>query len=228
MAPSPAEPHWQGAPTPAAKRACRTLLRVPAMPRITLAGATGRTLLVECPGALLQFFSTRRACALRLVCRELQAAVAAHPWEDRGTVILGSIGGWRACFQRARCANVRFDEEALGWRHSPVVDGDFVHFVGLWELSMDGCTAVTDAALVHLRGIRVLDMGGCSQPTITDAGLAHLVGITRLHMEYANGASIAAARDLGLPVTTGDWTEASAFRFSDAESGPWPAGAEWA
>ena len=47
------------------------------------------------------------SCGVRLVCRELQAAVAAHPWEDRETVILGSIGAWRACFPRARCANVQ-------------------------------------------------------------------------------------------------------------------------
>ena len=65
-------------------------------PRAALAGGKGRTLLAECPGALLQFFDTPGACALRLVCRELQAAVAAHPWEDRETVILGSIGAWRA------------------------------------------------------------------------------------------------------------------------------------
>ena len=290
------------------------------MPRVTLAGDQGRTLLAECPGALLQFFDTPQACALRLVCREFQAAVAAYPWEDRETVIKGSIGGWRACFPRARCANVRYDEEDQDWRHTPVVDADFVHFVGLWELNMRGCTAVTDAALVHLRGIRVLDMSRCDQPTITDAGLAHLVsiqklsvayctqatltdaafaplrgirvlnmgrcrqltdaafahlkgihtllmwfchqptitdaalahlkgikclvlyecnfpftevglahlkGITRLHMFGANAASIAAARDLGLPVTTGGCTEWSPFRYSDAASGPWPVGAEW-
>ena len=287
--------------------------------RAVLAGVAGRTLLAECPGALLQFFDTPEACVLRLVCRELQAAVAAHPWEDRDTVILGSIGAWRACFPRARCANVRYDEETQGWRHTPVVDADFVHFVGLWELDMSFCRAVTDAAFVHLRGIRVLDMTGCDQSTITDAGLAHLVGIqklclwwctqatltdaafaplrgirvlnishcrqfsdavfahlqgihtllmiychqptitdaalahlkgikclvlygrritftevglahlrgiARLHMYDANAASIAAARDLGLPATTGFCTELSAFRFSDAESGPWPR--EWA
>jgi hypothetical protein len=68
------------------------------MARAMLANGEGRTLLAECPGALLSFFDTRQACALRLVCRELQAAVAAHPWEDMGTVILGSIGAWRACF----------------------------------------------------------------------------------------------------------------------------------
>jgi hypothetical protein len=280
---------------------------------MTLAGGKGHTLLAECPGALLQFFDTSEACALRLVCREFQAAVAAYPWEDRETVILGRIGGWRACFPRARCANV--DN-----RRAPVVDADFVHFVGLWELNMARCTAVTDAAFVHLRGIRVLDMTGCSQATITDAGLAHLVGIqklciwgcdqatltdaafaplrgirvlnmsgcqqftnvafahlegihtlimwrcrqptitdaalahlkgikclvlyrcsipftevglahlreiTRLHMLYAHAAYISAARDLGLPATTGDCTGYSAFRFSDAKSGPWPVGAEW-
>ena len=291
------------------------------MPRMTLAGGKGHTLLAECPGALLQFFDTPGACALRLVCREFQAAVAAYPWEDRETVILGSIGGWRACFPRARCANVRMRDWNGGVvRSTPVVDADFVHFVGLCELNMSGCRAVTDAAFVHLRGIRVLDMSYCWQPTITDAGLAHLVGIqklciagcrqatltdaafaplrgirvlnmslcpqftdaafahlkgihtllmwgcnqptitdaalahlkgikclvlfgssipftevglahlqgiTRLHMQGANAASIAAARDLGLPATTGDYTEWSSFRFSDAESGPWPAGAEW-
>ena len=285
------------------------------MPRIVLAGGKGRTLLAECPGALLQFFDTPGACALRLVCREFQAAVAAHPWEDRETVIPGSIGGWRSCFPRARCANViMLDwEDDTGVRLTPVVDADFVHFVGLWELNMACCRAVTDAAFVHLRGIRVLDMSLCSQPTITDAGLAHLAGIqklciydcsqdtltdaafaplrgirvlnmsscqqltdaafahlkgihtlhmafcdqptitdaalshlkgiqclvlyecripftevglahlrgiTRLHMGYAYAASIAAARDLGLPATTGGWTEWSAFRFSDTKSGP--------
>ena len=283
----------------------------------THTGGKGRTLLAECPGALLQFFDTPGACALRLVCREFQAAVAAHPWEDRETVIQGSIGGWRACFPRARCANVNKCR-----RHAPVVDADFVHFVGLWELNMASCRGVTDAAFVHLRGIRVLDMSLCWQPTITDAGLAHLVniqklsiagcdqatltdaafaplrgirmlnmsrcpqftdaafahlkgihtllmlycnqptitdaalahlkgikclvlhscsipftevglvhlrGITRLHMAGANAASIAAARDLGLPVTTGEclWAQFTAFRFSDAESGPLPAGVGW-
>ena len=286
------------------------------MPRMTLAGGKGHTLLTECPGALLPFFDTRQACALRLVCREFQAAVAAHPWEDRETVILGSIGSWRACFPRARCADVN-----MYTRRVPVVDADFVHFVGLWELNMKSCTAVTDAAFVHLRGIRVLNMSYCDQPTVTDAGLAHLAGIqklsivgcdqttltdaafaplrgirvlnmgicaqftdaafahlkgihtlfmwecnqptitdaalahlkgikclmlydcsipftevglahlqgiTRLHMGHANAASIAAARDLGLPATTGDCIEISAFRFSDEEPGPWPAGAaEW-
>ena len=282
---------------------------------MALAGNEGRTLLAECPGALLQFIDTPGACALRLVRREFQAVVAAHPWEDRETVILGSIGGWRACIPRARCANVLegAPDEDMVVRSSPVVDADFVHFVGLWELNMSGCRAVTDAAFVHLRGICVLDMSFCNQPAITDAGLAHLVGIhklsitgctqvtltdaafaplrgirvlntswcpqftdaafehlkgihtllmwdshqptitdaalahlkgikclvlyncsipftevglvhlrgiTRLHMRDVHAASIAAARDLGLPVTTAGWTGYSAFRFSVTESGP--------
>ena len=135
---------------------------------MTLAGGRGHTLLAECPGALLQFFDTPGACALRLVCREFQAAVAAHPWADRETVILGSIGAWRACFPRARCSNVQMIWQGGVVRRTPVVDADFVHFVGLWELDMARCLAVTDAAFVHLRGIRVLDMSYCNQPTITD------------------------------------------------------------
>ena len=279
-------------------------------------GALPHTLLSACSETLLPFFSTKAVLPLRATCKDAVAAVAAHPWEDMETVILGSIGGWRACFPRARCANVR---EWCGdvVRRTPVVDGDFAHLEGLWELGMGGCRAVTDTALAHLRGIRVLDMtfcdqaavtdaglahlvgiqklsiaycsqatltdaalaplkgirtlnmsscpqltdaafahlqglhtllmAHCSQPTITDAalahlggiqclvlygcsmpftaaGLAHLRGIARLHMGGANAASIAAARGLGLPATTADWTEISAFRWSDREAA-WPA--EW-
>jgi len=84
---------------------------------------------------------------------------------------------------------------------------------------------ITDAALAHLKGIQCLVLWQCSIP-FTELGLAHLRGITRLHMQDANAASIAAARDLGLPATTGLCTEWSAFRFSDTQSGPWPA--SWA
>ena len=161
------------------------------MARIALAGHLDHTLLAECPGVLLAFFDTPEACVLRLVCREFQAAVAAHPWEDRETVILGSIGAWRACFPRPRCANVRRYDPHMGTvRRMPVVDADFVHFVGLWELNMGYCWAVTDAAFVHLRGIRVLDMSYCSQPTITDAGLAHLVGIQKLCIRGCRQATL--------------------------------------
>ena len=156
---------------------------------MALAGDEGRTLLAECPGALLQFFDTPEACVLRLVRREFQAAVAAHPWDDRETVILGSIGGWRACFPRARCANVQMDGHITS-RSTTVVDADFVHFVGLWELDMTSCQAVTDAAFVHLQGIRVLDMSACNQPAITDAGLAHLVGVQKLSIDGCTQATL--------------------------------------
>ena len=114
-----------------------------------------------------------------------------------------------------------------------LTDAAFAHLKGIHTLLMWHCDqpAITDAALAHLRGIQCLVLNGCSIP-FTGVGLAHLRGITRLHMGYANAASIAAARDLGLPVTTGHWPPPGAhsyvFRFSDTESGPWPAGAEWA
>ena len=98
--------------------------------RVPLAGGGQETLLSEVGFVLLPLFSTRDACALRLVCREFLAAVSEHPWEDRDTVIQGSIAAWRACFPQARCANVQFwsaydDAET---RATPVVDADFVHF----------------------------------------------------------------------------------------------------
>jgi hypothetical protein len=107
-------------------------------------------------------------------------------------------------------------------------DAAFEHLKGIHTLLMWDCNqpTITDAALAHLKGIKCLVLFGSSIP-FTEVGLAHLQGITRLHMRGANASSIAAARDLGLPATTGDCTELSAFRWSDTESGPWPAGAEW-
>ena len=97
------------------------------------------------------------------------------------------------------------------------------HTLLMWYCSQP---TITDAALAHLKDIKCLVLYFSRIP-FTEVGLAHLRGITRLHMRGANAASIAAARDLGLPVTTGACTEWTAFRWSDTESGPWPAGAEW-
>ena len=107
-------------------------------------------------------------------------------------------------------------------------DAAFAHLKGIHTLLMWRCDqpTITDAALAHLKGIKCLVLESCSIP-FTEAGLVHLKGISRLHMGDANAASTAAARDLGLPATTGGRTEISAFRYSDADSGPWPAGAEW-
>jgi hypothetical protein len=147
--------------------------------RVPLAGGTQKTLLDDAAPALLPFFTTRDACALRLVCREFLAAATEHPWEDRGTAIQGSISAWRACFPRARCANVgRFSVTGAEVRKAPVYDADFVHFAGLRELNMVVC--VTDAAFAHLRGIHSLEMLGCSR--LTDAAMAYLAGIQRLGM----------------------------------------------
>jgi hypothetical protein len=136
-----------------------------------------------------------------------------------------------------------------GCSQATLTDAAFAPLRGIRVLNMSRCPQLTDAAFSHLKGIHTLLITWCNQPTITDAalahlkgikclvlyvcsipftevGLAHLRGITRLHMRGANATSIAAARDLGLPATTGLCTEISAFRFSDTESGPWPAGAE--
>jgi hypothetical protein len=142
--------------------------------RIPLAGGGQETLLSEVGSQyLLPLFTTAEACALRLVCREFLAAVSEQPWEDRETMIQGSVAAWRACFPRARCADVR-------WRTTPLVDADFVHFEGLMELRMYNCQSITDAAFVHLRGIHTLDMGSCRQADITDAAFVHLRGIHTL------------------------------------------------
>jgi hypothetical protein len=159
--------------------------------RIPLAGGGQESLLSEVGAQyLLPLFTTAEACALRLVCREFLAAVSEQPWEDTQTVIKGSIAAWRACFPRARFANVReWDpDDAAETRANPVVDADFVHFEGLRELCMAGCRGVSDAAFVHLRDIHRLDISECSQ--VTDAAFAHLRGIHTLDMSFCSQAGI--------------------------------------
>ena len=135
------------------------------------------SVLSHCYGALLPMFTTKEATVLRQLCREFKDTVAEFPWEDEKTVICGSVASWRACFPKARWANVN------GYmRRTPVVDADFVHFVGLRRLDMRWCSSITDAAFVHLKGIHTLEMGVCSQPTITDAAFVQLKGIHTLNM----------------------------------------------
>jgi hypothetical protein len=143
--------------------------------------------------ALLGFLTTAAALPLRAACADCRAVVAGKAWEDSCTLIKGSIAAWRACFPRARCANVRqwkpyWDTERV--RRTPVLDADFVYFEGLRDLNMGGCRAVTDAAFVHLRGIHTLDMSLCYQPTITNAAFAHLVGIQRLSIWCCGQATL--------------------------------------
>jgi hypothetical protein len=175
-------------------------------PRVPLAGGTQETLLSEVGPYLLALFSTADACALRLVCREFLAAVAEHPWEDRGTVIRGSTAAWRACFPHARVANVQqVAGPSRAGRRAPLTDADLAHLEGVRELNMAGCagvtggglarlagslrvldasqcTGLTDAAFAHLGGLEALDMSGCDQPAVTDAAIAHLRGIQRLSL----------------------------------------------
>ena len=138
------------------------------------------SVLSHCYGALLPMFTTKEATTLRLLCREFKSTVADFPWEDEETVIKGSVAAWIACFPKARWANVNklYD----GGRSTPVVDADFVYFVGLRRLDMRGCESITDAAFVHLKGIHTLDMSDCKQATITDAAFAHLKGIHSLSL----------------------------------------------
>ena len=74
--------------------------------RIPLAGGVDETIMSEVSAVILPYFTMAEATVLRLVCREFLEAVRDYQWEDRETVIQGSIGAWRGSFPRARCANV--------------------------------------------------------------------------------------------------------------------------
>jgi hypothetical protein len=154
-------------------------------------GARDHTILSACEGTLLPFLTTRTALPLRAACKDARAAIAAHPWRDLATVVRGHLGpslredapqqgAWRACFPRARAANV---QSAFGAspRRPPLTDEDFAHLAGVQELIMSGSAGVTGAGFVHLRGsLLALDMSRC--PGVTDAAFAHLRGLRSLDM----------------------------------------------
>ena len=144
-------------------------------------GALPTTILSCCARALLPLLSTRAVLPLRATCMEAAAAIAAHPWEDSETLIRGRVRDWRACFPRARAANVADTYLFCAPRQAPG-DADFVHLAGLRALNMRGSNGVTDAAFANLAGIHTLDMGGCKQPGITRATFEHLRGIHKLHL----------------------------------------------
>jgi hypothetical protein len=112
--------------------------------RIPFAGEreffTPDSVLSHCYGALLPMFDTKEATTLRQLCKEFKEVVADFPWEDERTVILESVAAWKVCFPRARWANVRHGYEG---RSTPVLDADFVHFVGLRRLDMRFCGSIT-------------------------------------------------------------------------------------
>ena len=135
------------------------------------------SMLSHVKGALLPLFSTEDANCLRLVCREFLEDVTSHQWEDKDTVIRGSLEKWRRCFPRARAALVeQYHEEynPSGRRHNPsdrrmlITDHDCVHFAGVLHLNIKFCTSITDAAFIHLQSIKSLNMSRSrTQPLFT-------------------------------------------------------------
>lgn len=132
--------------------------------------------------ALFGYFTTPEATVLRLVCKDFKAAVAEYPWYDMETFILGNISSWRACFPKARAANVGNYMFNPGSRKIPLKDADFVHFQGITELNMYYQSGVTDKAFKNLMGIKKLNMGGCNTYSISDVAFQYLDGIEELNM----------------------------------------------
>ena len=169
-------------------------------------GALPTTVLSSCSARLLPFLSSRDVLPLRATCAEARAAIAAHPFCDLATVVHGHLGpallppppvageqqqqqqqqrgAWRACFPRARGANVQNARFGPSYsphtRRAPVLDADLAHLAGVERLVMSGCERVTDAGVAHLRGVRHLDVSRC--PLLTDAAFAHLGGLQSLDM----------------------------------------------
>ena len=105
-----------------------------------------------CAGAMLPLLSTSDVLPLRATCREAAIAIAQHPWEDSETLIQGHVRNWRACFPRARAANLAACAAYLDER-LPVTlltEQDCALLAGLRSLSIAGRGELTDAAFAHL------------------------------------------------------------------------------
>lgn len=113
-------------------------------------GPHPHTLLSCCASALLPLLSTRAALPLRAACREARGAIAAHPWADTATPILGSVAAWRACFPAARAAS------AEARRSAPLQPADVPCFAGLQELRLHSASREVLAAARALPGLRVV------------------------------------------------------------------------
>jgi hypothetical protein len=87
----------------------------------------GTTLLSAASYALLPFFTTAEACALRLINKECCAVVSAFPFDDRVTAVpLAALPGWRACLPNARCLRLspfQAGQPCTPWRpeYAPVL-----------------------------------------------------------------------------------------------------------
>ena len=170
---------------PRHRAVCDATVRSPSLETVLrMASGTGRV------GSVLRFLWQDEALGLRAASRVCFEAVAAHAWGDcdlrdgKSSHIVGSVGSWRACFPKARTANI--------WGNKTVTDADFALLEGIHTLNMQGCdqATITDSAFVHLRGIHSLDIAGCNQATITDAAFVHLKGIRELVMIGCNQATI--------------------------------------
>jgi hypothetical protein len=147
---------------------------------------------------LFQYFTTKDACELGLVCSEMNHFVRLNPWDDETQIgryrndegryeripIGVSLRLYREYFPHARTANVsgRYDLD----------DADFVHLRGLTTVNISQHRHVrgspfpkasfSDIGFQHLRGVRKLIMMCADMSRITDRGFESLRGIEELDM----------------------------------------------
>ena len=143
---------------------------------------------------IFQYFSTKEARELRLVCKEINEAVEKAQWHDEETKIglpllphnpenlIGRcLDRWRMCFPNATAANVS--------ERPDLIDEDFIHFRNLKTLNISQIFSdshlqgkFTDDGFKNLRGIQKLIMNYFNIPAITDEAFKNLRGIKQLIM----------------------------------------------
>ena len=170
--------------------------------------------------AVCDFLRQDEARSLRAASRMCREAVAEHPWSDWDDTFLSGksrilrLSSWRACFPKARAANISFTMllngadlvllqgiHKLNMSHcklGTITDATFAHLRDIHTLNMSYCdqTTITDAAFAHLRGIHTLNMSDCRQAAITDEAFVHLRGIHTLDMSYCRQVTAGAFKHL--------------------------------
>ena len=176
---------------------------------IALAGNEQGTVLDRACNALLPLFTTAEACALRLVSQDFLAAVRKFPWDDKKTVIKGSIGAWHACFPHARAANLShsnvYEAPSPAGLRAAGIPLEHIHYLSeLRHLYVRGNPSFTDEALLRLGGsVQHLDIRGCMN--LSGNHMERMAGAALVRMDFCRKAAFDAALAKGVKAV---WTAA--------------------
>jgi hypothetical protein len=120
------------------------------------------------------------------------------------THIIGDIARWRACFPRARAANLRWRADLRAFAplagvlrvdlysaiKRPLDDGALEPLRDAVWVDLGHCTGLRSCDVARLASVRVLNLAWCRQEALGDAGLAGLAALRELDVSMCWQAAL--------------------------------------